>query len=233
MNMTPRRLDPARKTCHSPVYNICLSTNEFISESGYRQFPLACSRYIQRPDEVYGFSPSMQVLPSIKTLNAQKRDFLTQGHRAASPVYLTEDDGIISWNFRPGATNAGGWKNGAPTIGMLPTGNIQVNEKMMDMEKVMIDGAFLVDLFKILLADPKVFSATQIVEMVSQRGILIAPVVGRQQSEYLGQMILHANSRAARTDAHAAAHAGHCEGSPWHRTRVIYTSPLARDMPRE
>ncbi len=222
----PRRIDS--KSMPFASYNICLSTNEFISESGYRQFPLACSRYIQRPDEVYGFSPSMQVLPSIKTLNAQKRDFLTQGHRAASPVYLTEDDGIISWNFRPGATNAGGWKNGAPTIGMLPTGNIQVNEKMMDMEKVIIDGAFLVDLFKILLADPKVFSATQIVEMVSQRGILIAPVVGRQQSEYLGQMILR--ELALLEQMHMLPPMPGIVREARGTGQVIYTSPLARDM---
>ena len=209
-------------------YNICLSTNEFISESGYRQFPLACSRYIQRPDEVYGFSPAMQVLPSIKTLNAQKRDFLTQGHRAASPVYLTEDDGIINWNMRPGAFNSGGMRNGQPTVSILPTGNIQISETMMEAEKAIIDGAFLVDLFKILLADPKVFTATQIVEMVSQRGILIAPVVGRQQSEYLGQMILR--ELALMEAMHMLPPIPGIVREARGTGQIIYTSPLARDM---
>lgn len=209
-------------------YNICLSTNEFISEGGYRQFPLACSRYIQRPDEVYGFSPAMQVLPSIKTLNAQKRDFLTQGHRAASPVYLTEDDGIMTWNMRPGSFNAGGMRDGKRTIDMLPTGNIQISEQMMEAEKAIIDGAFLVDLFKILLADPKVFTATQIVEMVSQRGILIAPVVGRQQSEYLGQMILR--ELALLESMHMLPPMPGIVAEARGTGQIIYTSPLARDM---
>lgn len=209
-------------------YNICLTTNEFISEGGYRQFPLACSRYIQRPAEVYGFGAAMQVLPSIKTLNAQKRDFLTQGHRAASPVYLTEDDGIMSWNMRPGAFNSGGWRDGKPTIGMLPTGEIQISKEMMAEEKAIIDGAFLVDLFKILLADPKVFSATQIVEMVSQRGILIAPVVGRQQSEYLGPMIVRelALLESMRLLPPMPRVIQEAQGSG----QIMYTSPLARDM---
>lgn len=222
----PKRMDS--KGMPFASYHICLSTNEFIKESGYRQFPLACSRYIQRPDEVYGFSPAMQVLPSIKTLNAQKRDFLTQGHRAASPVYLTEDDGIINWNMRPGAFNAGGMKDGKRTIDILPTGQIQISEQMMEAEKAIIDGAFLVDLFKILLADPKVFSATQIVEMVSQRGILIAPVVGRQQSEYLGQMIMR--ELALLESMHVLPPLPGIIREARGTGQIIYTSPLARDM---
>lgn len=222
----PRRLDYRGMPFHS--YNLCLTTNEFISEGGYRQFPLACSRYMQRPDEVYGFGALMAVLPSMKTLNSEKRDFLTQGHRAASPTWLTEDDGIIDWDMRPGAVNSGGWKDGKPTIGKLETGEIQVSKEMMDEEKAIIDGACLVDLFKILLADPKVFSATQIIEMVSQRGILIAPVVGRQQSEYLGPMIVRElalleNMRLLPPMPRIIQEA---RGSG----QIMYTSPLARDM---
>jgi hypothetical protein len=222
----PRRLDTKGKPYAS--YNICLTTNEFISEGGYNQFPLASSRYIQRPGEVYGFGALMAVLPSMKTLNAQKRDFLTQGHRAASPVYLVEDDGIMSWNFRPDAINSGGMRDGKPTVGILPTGEIQVSKEMMAEEKAIIDGACLVDLFKILLSDPKVFSATQVVEMISQRGILIAPVVGRQQSEYLGPMIVR--ELALLEDMRLLPPMPRIIQEARGSGQIMYTSPLARDM---
>ena len=55
-------------------------------ESGYRVFPYAVSRYDQAPGEVYGRGPAQIVLPSLKTLNAEKVTFLKQGHRASDPV---------------------------------------------------------------------------------------------------------------------------------------------------
>lgn len=170
-------------------YYISLTTNELITEGGYRKFPLCASRYVQAPGEVYGRSPATMVLPTLKTINAMKKDQLTQSHRAVNPVYLTEDDGIIGFSMRPGAINKGGMRNGRKTIEMLDIGQPQVTDEAMTKEAAIIDGAFLVDLFKILLGDPKIFTATQIVEMMSQRGILIAPTVGRQQSEYLGPLI--------------------------------------------
>lgn len=223
------RLDAKGKPFAS--YYICLTTNELIGEGGYRTFPIAASRYMQTPGEVYGRSPAMQGLPSLKTLNSQKRDFLTQGHRAASPVLLTEDDGIANLSMRPGALNAGGMKDGKLAVGVLPSGNIQTSLEMMQEEGKIIEGLFLTDLFKVLLGDPKIYTATQIVEMMSQRGILIAPTVGRQQSEYLGPTI--------DRELDLLDQMGLLPPMPgivreaWQQpseNRVIYTSPLSRDM---
>lgn len=221
------RLDKKGKPFAS--YYICLTTNEFIREGGYRRFPLAASRYIQTPGEVYGRSPAMLALPSIKTINAEKRDFLTQGHRAASPVLLTNDDGIANLSMRPGALNSGGVSaDGKPLVHILPSGNIQVTQEMMAEESKIIEGFFLTDLFKVLLSDPKIYTATQIVEMMSQRGILIAPTVGRQQSEYLGPMI--------DRELDLLGNMGLLPPMPGILKEargeydVIYTSPLSRDM---
>lgn len=221
-----RRLDTKGKKFYS--YYLCLTTNELIGRGGYRVFPLSASRYMQTPNEVYGRGPATFALPALKTLNAQKRDFLTQGHRAASPVLLTEDDGVVNFAMRPGAMNPGGWRDGKPTIGILPSGKIQITKEMMDVERESIDGFFLVDLFKVLLGDPKIFTATQIVEMMSQRGVLIAPAVGRQQSEYLGPLIereidLLVSMRKLPPMPPALREA---RGE----YRVEYTSPLSRDM---
>lgn len=221
-----KRLDMKGKRFYS--YYISLTTNELITEGGYRSFPTSASRYLQTPGEVYGRGPAQLALPALKTLNAEKRDFLTQGHRAASPVLLTEDDGIVGLSMRPGSMNAGGWRDGKATIGTLPTGDIQVSKEMMDEERASIDGFFLVDLFKILLADPKIFTATQVVEMTAQRGILIAPTVGRQQSEYLGPTIdreldLLASMRVLPPPPPIILEA---RGE----YQVTYTSPLSRDM---
>lgn len=158
-------------------------------EGGYRTFPYAVSRYDQAPREVYGRGPAQMVLPALKTLNAQKSMFLKQGHRAADPVLLTTDDGIINFNLKPGSMNNGGMNSdGKPLVGVLPTGEIQVAKEMMLEEKSIIDDMFLVTLYKVLSEHPNM-TATQVIELVNEKGILIAPTLGRQETEYLGPMI--------------------------------------------
>lgn len=182
----PGRPDARGKPWYS--YYICIEGHCVMAEGGYRTFPMSTSRYTQAPIEVYGRSPAMDVLPALKTLNAQKSTFLKQAHRSADPVLLTADDGMIDFNLRPGSMNKGGVSpEGHLLVQALPTGNIQVNEKMMDMEKGLINDAFLVSLFQILEESPQM-TATEVIERVNEKGILIAPTVSRQQSEYLGPM---------------------------------------------
>lgn len=223
------RLDAKGKLYAS--YHICLSFQALCQqEGGYNTFPVPTSRYIQTPtDGAYGRSPAMMVLPAIKTLNSQKRDYLTQGHRRVSPVLLTADDGIVDISMRPGAINKGGWSpDGHPLIGTLPVGDLQTSEEMMNKEAELINAAFLVDLFKVLLDDPKIYSATQVVEMMSQRGILIAPTIGRQQSEYLGPM--------TERELDLLSDQGMLPPMPPRlkeakgEYKIVYASPLARDQ---
>jgi len=158
-------------------------------ESGYNRFPFAVSRYDQTPGEVYGRGPAMIVLPSLKTLNAEKTTFLKQGHRAADPVLLIADDGLVGMDLRPGAKNFGGVSSdGKPLVHVLPTGDIQISEKMMGEERSIIDDVFLVSLFKVLSEHPNM-TATQVIELVNEKGMLVAPTLGRQHTEYVGGMV--------------------------------------------
>lgn len=158
-------------------------------EGGYRVFPFAVSRYDQAPGEVEGRGPAQIVLPSLKTLNAEKVTFLKQGHRAADPVLLIADDGIVGMDMRPGAINKGGVSsNGQALVHTLPTGDIQISEKMMGEERGIIDDVFLVSLFKVLSEHPNM-TATQVIELVNEKGMLVAPTLGRQHTEYIGGMV--------------------------------------------
>jgi hypothetical protein len=159
------------------------------AEKGYRVFPYAVSRYDQTPGEVYGRGPAMIVLPALKTLNAEKVTFLKQGHRAADPVLLMADDGIVGMDLRPGAQNKGGWSSdGHALVGVLPTGDIQISKEMMGEERAIIDDVFLVSLFKVLSDHPSM-TATQVIELVNEKGMLVAPTLGRQHTEFVGGMV--------------------------------------------
>lgn len=159
------------------------------AERGYRKFPYAVSRYDQTPGEVYGRGPAMLVLPSLKTLNAQKIVFLKQGHRAADPVLLLADDGIVGMDMRPGAMNKGGvTSDGKLLVHALPTGDIQVTIEMMQQEAGIVNDVFLVSLFKVLTEHPNM-TATQVIELVNEKGMLVAPTLGRQHTEMVPTMV--------------------------------------------
>lgn len=161
-----------------------------LEDGGYRSFPYAPTRYEQAPGETYGRSPAMQALPAIKSLMVQKRVLLTQGHRAMNPVILVPDDGTINAaQLRPGAIIPGAMNaDGSRLMDILPTGSHEIGKDLMDDERAAISAAFLVELFQILQETPRM-TATEVLERAREKGMLLAPTVGRQQSEYLGPMI--------------------------------------------
>lgn len=184
----PQRVD--YKGMDYASYYVSIDGKMILSEGGFSTFPYAISRYEQHPGEVYGRSPAMAVLPAIKTLNEEKKTLLKQGHRATDPVLLVHDDGVLdSLDLKPGAVNFGGVSaDGRPMVHTLPTGNVAIGKDMMDDERIVINDAFLITIFQILTETPAM-SATEVLERTKEKGILLAPTIGRQQSEYLGPMI--------------------------------------------
>lgn len=171
-------------------YYVCVDAKELMSEGGYMTFPYAISRYVTGPGEIYGRSPAMMSLPAIKVLNEQKRTMLKQGHRVVDPVLLTHDDGVLDTvSLTPGAINPGGVNaQGQRLVHELPVGNLAAGQELMDMERAVINDAFLVSLFQILVDSPAM-TATEVLERAREKGALLSPTMGRQQSEMLGPMI--------------------------------------------
>lgn len=169
---------------------VSLEGRKLVARGGYRVFPYSISRYRQAPFEAYGRSPAMDVLPAIKTLNEEKKTMLKVGHRALDPVLLAHDDGVIdAFSLDPGSINPGGiTKDGRLLIQPLPVGNLPDGKELMEDERKLINDTFLVNLFQILTENPEM-TATEVMERTREKGILLAPTIGRQQSEYLGPMI--------------------------------------------
>lgn len=171
-------------------YHIAIEGKAIVKEGGYNTFPYAISRYVVAPGELYGRSPAMMALPSIKVLNEQKKTVLKQGHRAVDPVLLAHDDGVVdAFSLKPGAINYGGVSaEGRPLVHALPVGNLTLAKEMMDAERAVINDFFLITLFQILIDSPQM-TATEVLERAREKGALLSPTMGRQQSEALGPMI--------------------------------------------
>lgn len=164
---------------------------KIMERGGYRSFPWAGGAYDFAPEEDYGRGPGQMVLPSLKTLNAEKAMMLRVDHKAAEPAYLISDDGLVTLKTAPSAFNYGGLGDaGEPRAKPLETGNLQITPEMMAQELKSVDDAFLVSLFPSLMPDKqdqKTVLAT--IEAANERGIFLAPTLGRQFTDYLGPML--------------------------------------------
>ena len=169
---------------------VSVTKKMMVREGGYHTFPYAISRYVTTPGEVNGRSPAMMALPSLKSLNEMKKTMLKQGHRVTDPILLAHDDGVAdAIGFKPGTVVSGGVNaDGRPLVHVLPTGNLAAGKDSMEAERLSINDFFLVNMFQLLRDKPQM-TATQFLEEMREKGALLSPHMGRQQTESLGPQI--------------------------------------------
>lgn len=169
-----------------------LREKHVISRKGFHSMPLPVSRHITGPRDVYGRSPAMKVLATVKGANTMARTNLDAGNRAVDPPLLYADDADITKIVtRPGGLTAGGVnENGKPLVVPLLTGaQLPVGMELIEQERGVIKRAFLEEFFR-LLSDPSDrMTATQVMETLQKEGVLIAPYAGRRETEKLGPMV--------------------------------------------
>ena len=187
-------VDTVKKTYKGmPWYScyIALDGRSILSEGGYQSMPYAVGRYVTGPKEVYGRSPAMTVLPDIKMLNEMSKTVIRAAHKIVDPPLLLQEDGALAaFDLRPGALNYGGVNDqGNQLVHALQTNaRVDIGMDMMEQRRKTINDAFLVTLFQILVDAPQM-TATEAMLRAQEKGALLAPTMGRQQSEFLGPLI--------------------------------------------
>ena len=172
-------------------YYVDVENKDMLDVGGYTSWPFAIGRYTLAPRESYGRSPAMACWPAINTLNEEKKTVLRSGQREVDPAILLQEDGALEgFNMKSGALNYGMVSgDGRPLAVPFHSGaNIPLGLELMELEKQHIDDSFLVTVFQILLENTQL-TATQVLEIAQQRGVLLAPAMGRLQSEDLGPLI--------------------------------------------
>lgn len=208
-------------------------SRHIIARGGYRVFPYGIARYRMAPREHYGRSPASVALPAIRTLNEQKKTALRAGQKAVDPpILLSEEGALTPFNLRAGALNYGMLTNdGMPlAVPFEAKGQFQIGKDLMQLESTAINDAFLVSLFQLLAQNPNM-TATEALIRAQEKGMLIAPAMGRQQSEFLGPQIVR--------EIDIMAHAGQLPPPPQALAendkglKIEYTSPLSKLMRSE
>ena len=176
-------------------YYICMDGQKQMGqEGGYNSFPYSIARYVTAPEEVYGRSPAMTALSDIKMLNEMSKTDMRAVHKLVDPPILLHDDGILGGgamtvNMRPGGLNPGRGpqRSGAdPAVQHGRSGRHQRDQ----------DGAAPRRHRRCVprepVPDPRgdpAHDRHRGADPGAGEGMLLAPTMGRQQSECLGPQI--------------------------------------------
>ena len=185
----PTARDRKNRKFFSGYYDV--TEEQLIEESGMDDMGYILSRYNTGPREIYGRSPAMTCLPDIKMINEMSKTVIRAGQKAVDPPLIIADDGVIlPVNSKPGAATFARMdgRSQAPIQPLFTGARVDIGLEMMEQRRRMINDSFLVTLFQILVESPQM-TATEVLQRSQEKGALLAPTVGRQQSETLGPLI--------------------------------------------
>jgi hypothetical protein len=199
------------------------TTHEVLEEQGYDSFPYHVSRWLKIAGEVYGRGPAMKCLPDIKSLNLMEKIILKAGQKAIDPPLVVPDDGFLL----PIKTAPGSLIFKEPGAGdIVPLefkGNMQFAIEYPNQKRDYIKECFYSEWLKMMKED-KQMTATEVVDRRDEKLRLLAPMLGRQQTELLGPMITRTYfllKGAQRLPPPPESLAGQ-------RMKIAYVSPAAR-----
>ena len=200
-----------------------------VRESGYHEFPCAVPRWRLIPGTPYATGLGSNVLPDVKTLNQIVKLELMSLDIAVGGMWKAVDDGVLN----PKTVRIGPRKIVAmasiESMAELKTGaDFNVSFSKGDQLRQSIRRALLADL--LTPVGGPVRSATEISQNINQIRQLMAPLVGRFQSEYLQVVVERCFNIAYRAGALVAALGPVPEGLLDGDYQVKYISPLARSQ---
>jgi len=187
----PEAID-ARRHPYVSSY-ICVTDRYYIGEEqGFKSMPYLTPRTFTEAGDPYGFAPAAQALGALGTASAMKKSILKVGQRIAEPTLLVHDDGVTNGviDLRPNASIPGGLDNqGRMMVQPFPVGDLRIPDKLLEEERMDINDSFFVTIFQILMETPEM-TATEVMERMAEKTALMAPTMGRLQSEFTSPGVL-------------------------------------------
>jgi hypothetical protein len=185
----PGRIDAKGKPIASLI--IAVADRYLVEESGYRRMPLIYSRYERSPVEVYGHGPGMKVLPAVKAAQEMMRSLVRGAQLAAEPPLGAPHEDVLGViEYKPRGTTYGAIdERGNRLVQPLFDGaDLGAARELLNDTRGIINEAFLKHLFQIQQELKSHVGSAQIMERAGEKGMLLAPVMGRQETEWLDPM---------------------------------------------
>lgn len=160
-------------------------------ESGYMEFPAFAPRYSKNSGDLYGYSPAMTQLPNIKMLQEIGKSIIKGARKMINPALVLPHDGyLLPFRTGDGAINyklRGKSDDKIEELGIK--GNIPIGREIQEDYRFQIKQGFFVDLFMMMLGQTKQMTVPEVQERITEKMLILGPVLGRIQSEFLNPMI--------------------------------------------
>lgn len=118
-----------------------------VSKSGYQQFPYPTARWKRPGNEKDGRGIGTEILPQVKVLNRQNRDFNEVGNKWANPARETLASFEGPYRTFPGADNRVREIPSSRAVDSGLNGNFPITEKSLERQTGIIDRAFFKNAF--------------------------------------------------------------------------------------
>lgn len=170
---------------------ISVEGRALIEEEFLNTSPYVHSRYLTTPGEVYGRGPVMMMLAEVKMLQQMRKSQVRMGQLQSEPPLLMSDDAALqAFDMRPNALNPGGLNAQGQRL-VMPLevgGNFSISKDMIEDSRKSVNDGMGITLFQVLVDSPNM-TATEAMFRNQEKGQLLAPMMGRQQSEFVGPCI--------------------------------------------
>jgi hypothetical protein len=162
-----------------------------IRRGGYNTQRYAIARGTKAPGETYGRSPAMLILPEIKSINEMRRGLLRAQHMTLNPPTLLHSEFGSNFKMEPRSLNYGMVSaDGRPLAIPYQMGNtFPATEREMERIRELINDAFLLTLFQVLVNKNSQETATMTLQKAKEQAVILSPLIGKLQTEFLGSMI--------------------------------------------
>lgn len=157
-----------------------------LDEGGYTAFPYHVGRWSKSDEEVYGRGPAINCLPDIRMLNRMEFTMIRAAQKAVDPPLVMPADGFLErFKAAPGSINYRDPSLGEFEVQSLEhKGNFPIGMEMSDQKREFIRRCFYADWVK-LMPKKERQTAYEISELVEQQLRMMAPMLGRLQTEVM------------------------------------------------
>jgi len=209
-----------------PYASIYLEPDEkiILSESGYHEFSYVCPRYLKSSFEnSYGRSVAMNALADVKMVNKMSEVVIRAAQLHIHPPLMVPDDGFhMPVRTIPGGLNF--YRSGSrDRIEPLNIGgNNPIGQEQLEQRRQSIRASFYVD--QLILGNSPNMTATEVIQKTEEKMRLLAPSLGRLQSELLHPLINRIFALLSRSKSFEAPPEFMQNGN----VDIEYVSPLAK-----
>ncbi len=157
---------------------------KLVKESGFKTWPSPTWRWEVRGGEVYGYSPTDDAMPDIKTVNAMMKTLLEAAHKTVNPPVFMPEQMAGDIDLNPGGENYyrdPGLRPFVPNI----AGNYPIGKDLLEDMRGRIRQTYKTDHFLMLMQQEGQMTAREVLERKSEKVTVIGSTIGRFTSEFL------------------------------------------------